>query len=373
MIRTKAAVLHGMHQPWEIMELDVVPPKAGEVLVRYVASGLCHSDYHVVLGDWGDFIRFPYVSGHEGAGVVEEVGPGVTDIKVGDHVVCSFISACGHCRWCASGRSNLCDSGAGALEGRYPDGGFRLVKDGVEYGSSMMLGTFSQWGTVSRNSIVKVNDWLPLESLVLLGCGVPTGFGSAVTSGGVKQGDNVVIYGAGGVGMNAVQGAAIAGALRVVVVDPVEFKREAALRFGATHVFATAEEAHEFIFDASWGVGADVSIVTVSTVSEKIVTDAINVLSKGGTTVLTAVAHPELKTINFPGLLLTQFERTIKGALFGSGNPHYEIPRLMRMYEEGKLKLDELVTARYRLEDINQGYQDMVDGKNLRGIIVHEH
>lgn len=237
-MKTRAAILQGVGKEWEITELDLDPPKAGEVLLRFVASGLCHSDDHLRTGDIP--VRYPIVGGHEGAGIVEEVGEGVTRLRPGDHVVCSFLPVCGHCRFCARGLTNLCDLGALLVDNCLPDGTFRLHSGGQDFGQMCLLGTFSQWATVSEYSCVKVADDLPLEVAVLVGCGVPTGWGTAVTAGGVRPGDSVAVYGVGGVGINAIQGAAFAGARHVIAVDPVASKREAALRLGATHSAASA-------------------------------------------------------------------------------------------------------------------------------------
>ena len=200
---------------------------------------------------------------------------------------------------------------------------------------------------------------------------MPTGWGSATYAGGVRPGDVTVVYGIGGIGINAVQGAVHAGAKYVVVIDPVEFKRETALAFGATHAFGDAAEAAEKVTELSWGQGADQAVVTVGTMDEEVVTAAVGIVGKGGTVVLTGMAAPEKLTVHVSGLDLTLNEKTIRGTLFGSANPQYDIVRLLRLYDAGQLKLDELVTTRYRLEDVNQGYQDLRDGKNIRGVIVH--
>lgn len=368
-VKTKAAVLLGAGKPFEIMELDLDGPKAGEVLIRYVAAGLCHSDLHLTDGDLPP--RYPMVGGHEGAGVIEEVGPGVTKVKPGDHVVCSFIPNCGTCRYCSTGRQSICDMGATILEGCMPDGTYRFHREGMDFGGMCMLGTFSERATISQHSVVKIDDWLPLETAVLVGCGVPTGWGSAVYAGNVRAGDTVVIYGIGGIGINSVQGAAHAGAKYVVVVDPIPFKRDTALKFGATHAFATAAEAQEKITELTWGQGADTSIVTVGTVDTEVVSAAIAVIGKGGCAVITGLASPEKFTVHWPGVDLTLNEKTIKGTLFGSANPQYDIVRLLRLYDAGQLKLDELVTTTYTLEQVNQGYDDLRAGKNIRGIIFH--
>ncbi len=367
MYTTRAAVLEEGARKFEIVELDVDEPQAFEVHIKYAAAGLCHSDLHLIDGDI--IPRFPIVAGHEGAGVVEAVGSGVRGLAVGDHVVCSFIPSCGKCRYCATGHQNLCNLGVHLMKGEMEDGSFRYHKDGRDYGGLCMLGTFSERATVPEYSCVKVDEWLPLKTAVLVGCGVPTGWGTAVNSGGVKQGDTTIIYGAGGVGMNAVQGAAYSGARYVVVVDPVEFKREKALEFGATHVFADPQEAWAKVNELTWGQLADQALITVGQVDEEVVTNAFEAVGKTGTVVITGQAHPAKKTIQIPSALLVRSEKVIRGSQFGSSNPTYDIVKLLRLWNEGKLKLDELVTKRYTLDQVNEGYQDMRDGKIIRGVI----
>jgi alcohol dehydrogenase (nicotinoprotein) len=371
-MKTKAAVLHGPGTDWEITDLELDPPREGEVLVRFAAAGLCHSDQHVQTGDVSP--RFPIVGGHEGSGVVEEIGPDVTRVQPGDHVVTAFIPACGHCRFCSTGHQNLCDMGANALTGNLPAGGFRLHRDGEDYGGFAILGTFSQWGTVSEKSVIKIPADLPLEVAALVSCGVPTGWGSAVYAAKVEAGDTVVVYGIGGIGINAVQGARYAGAKNVVAVDPVAFKREKAEELGATHSVATADEAFQLVWEGlSPGLGADHAIVTAGVVDEVLVESAFNMIRKGGQVTLTGLAHQDRRTVQIPGSVLTLFEKRIVGSLFGSANPVYDIPRLLDLYRSGDVKLDELITRRYRLEEINEGYRDMLEGRNIRGVIVHEH
>ena len=368
-MKTRAAVLRATGQDFEVTELDLDGPKAGEVLIRYVAAGLCHSDEHLRHGDIVP--RFPLVGGHEGAGIIEEVGPGVTRLKAGDHVICSFLPVCGHCRWCSTGKSNLCDMGATILDGCLPDGTYRFHQNGEDFGGMCMLGTFSEFATISENSAVKVEDDLPLDKVVLIGCGVPTGFGSAVHAAATEPGDTIAIYGIGGIGINSVQGAALAGARNVVAIDPLPNKREAAEQFGATHSCASAEQAHELIYQLTRGVGADKAIVTVGVVTSDVVTSAFHAIRKGGTVVVTGLADPGKNTIELPGAILTLFEKRIQGSLFGSGDPFHDIPRMVELYRAGDLKLDELITTTYTLDQINEGYQDLLDGKNIRGVILH--
>lgn len=369
-MKTKAAILRGVNQPFEIVELELDPPKAGEVLIKYVAAGLCHSDEHLRHGDIVP--RFPIVGGHEGAGIIEEVGPGVTRLKPGDHVICSFLPVCGHCRWCASGKTNICDMGATILDGVMSDGTYRFHLDGEDLGGMCMIGTFAERATISENSAIKVADDVPLDKAVLIGCGVPTGFGSAVHAAETEPGDTIAVYGVGGIGMNAVQGAALAGAANVVAIDPLANKREFAETVGATHSAATAEEAHELIQQLTNGVGADKAIVTVDIVTSEVTTSALHAIRKGGTVVITGLADPSKNTIEFPGALLTLFEKRIQGSLFGSGDPFKDIPRLVDMYQAGQLKIDEMITNTYTLDEVNKGYEDLLNGVNIRGVIVHD-
>lgn len=365
---TRAAVCREAGQPWEITELELDDPKANEVRIKFYAAGMCHSDDHIQKGDAA--MRMPVVGGHEGAGVVDAVGEGVTRVKVGDHVVCSFIPACGKCRYCSTGQQNLCDEGKNASTGQFPDGTFRFHQDGVDFGGLCVLGTFSQYSVVSEYSCIPIPDDIPFDIASLVGCGVPTGWGSAVHAAGVRAGQTVVIYGAGGVGSNAVQGAAFAGAQRVVVVDPVEFKRDMAKVFGATHTFATAEEAAEFVTAETWGELADHAIITVGVLHDKVIHDALAIVGKSGQVTVTAVGNGWID--EHPGMFIG-YQRRIQGAIFGACNPLYDVPRLLSLYKTGQLKLDELVTKKYKLEDVNQGYQDMLDGKNIRGVIMIEH
>jgi NDMA-dependent alcohol dehydrogenase len=370
-VKSRAAVLTGVNQPWEIMEVDVREPKQNEVLIRYEAAGLCHSDMHLMTGDLP--VQMPYIGGHEGAGVIEKVGPGVSRVKQGDHVVCAFIPSCGHCRWCASGQQSICDLGATILEGCLPDGSYAFSVDGQDAGAMCMLGTFSQYATISETSCVAIDDDLPLDVAVLCGCGVPTGWGSAVNTGNTQIGDTVVIFGIGGIGANAVQGASHAGATNIIAVDPKANKREFAQEMGATHGVATGPEAIELARELTQGVGADAAIVTVDVVNEQVVQEAIMGIRKGGTVVLTGLSHPEAMTVHWSGADVTLFRKQIKGSLFGDCNPTQDIKKMLALYRSGKLKLDELVTTRYSLDQINDGYADLEAGKNIRGVIVHEH
>jgi S-(hydroxymethyl)glutathione dehydrogenase/alcohol dehydrogenase len=365
---TRAAICREPRRPWEIVTVELDEPKADEVRIKFYAAGLCHSDDHIQKGDAR--MRFPVVGGHEGAGVVDAVGEDVTRVKAGDHVVCSFIPACGKCRYCSTGHQNLCDAGKNAATGMFPDGTFRFHADGEDLGGLCVLGTFSQYAVVHEWSCIPIQPEIPFEVAALVGCGVPTGWGSAVYAAGVRAGQTAVIYGAGGVGSNAVQGARYAGAKNVVVVDPVEFKRDMAKTFGATHTFADAKEAHDFVVQTTWGQLADHAIITVGVLHDEVIANALAIVGKEGQVTITAVGNGSINAN--PGMFIG-YQRRVQGAIFGGCNPLYDVPRLLGLYQSGDLKLDELITRKYSLAEVNQGYQDMLDGKNIRGVVVHEH
>jgi S-(hydroxymethyl)glutathione dehydrogenase/alcohol dehydrogenase len=316
---------------------------------------------------------FPIIGGHEGAGVVEEVGPGVTTVQPGDHVSASFMPSCGRCRYCSTGKQNLCNSGAGTLGGgMITDGTHRHFVNGTPVGLMAKIGTFGEHACVSQDSVIKVEPDLPLECVALVSCGVATGWGSATARAEVHAGDTVVVVGIGGIGINAVQGAKMAGAKRVIAIDPVEFKREKAMEFGATHTFASMEEALPAVTELTWGEMADQVIMTPGLMEGELMALGMSLAGKGSTIVVTAVA-PITQSHSAINLFeLAMYQKDIKGTIFGSLNPRADIPKLLGMYREGQLKLDELITKRYSLDEINDGYQAMRDGENIRGVIVYD-
>ena len=381
-MKTRAAVLWGLNQLWQIEEVDIDPPKAGEVLVEWKFAGLCHSDEHMVTGDMvppaemlalmGLESIFPLIGGHEGAGVVVEVGEGVSTVKPGDHVSGSFIPSCGRCRYCSTGRQNLCDRGAGTLGGgMITDGTHRHFVKGQPVGLLAKLGTFANHTCVSEDSVIKVDDDLPLECVALVSCGVATGWGSAANRAAVGPGDTVVVVGIGGIGINAVQGAKMAGAKHVIAIDPVEFKREKAMEFGATHTFASMDEAMAPVTELTWGQMADKVIMTPGVLYGDLMAGGLGLTGKGGTCVVTAIAPITQDQAAVNLFQLAMWNKEIKGTIFGSLNPRADIPKLLGLYREGQLKLDELITKRYALDDINVGYEAMRQGENIRGIVAY--
>ncbi|WP_099022382.1 NDMA-dependent alcohol dehydrogenase [Mycolicibacterium palauense] len=370
-MKMNAAVLWEVNGDWNIEEVDLDPPREGEVLVSFEATGLCHSDHHPRTGDFP--VPFPVIGGHEGAGVVQEVGPGVRDLKAGDHVVASFLPACGRCRWCASGHQNLCDLGAMLLAGTQLDGTYRRHIGDQDINVALLLGTFAQYGVVSDASLVKIDDDLPLNRACLLGCGITTGWGSAVNTAEVAPGDTVIIVGCGGVGGGAIQGARIAGAERIIAVDLVEDKRDKALELGATHFVTSLQEATALAADLTHGVMADSTILTVGLVEGAMIGEALDSVRKGGAVVLTAIASMTDVTPTLPMAMFTLFQKRLLGSLYGEANPRADIPRLLRLYRDGQLLLDEAVTTEYKLGDINVAFDDMLAGRNIRGVILHDH
>ncbi|BAV43686.1 zinc-type alcohol dehydrogenase [Mycobacterium ulcerans subsp. shinshuense] len=271
-MRSRAAILYGYGHPWTVEEFELDPPRAGEVLLQLSTTGLCHSDEHIRRGNLApppETLRSlglptmsPTIGGHEGSGVVLEVGEGVTRFAPGDHVVTSFIAVCGQCRWCATGMEYLCDTGDGTLAPGMPtDGTFRHHSlDGRDLGHVSKIGAFAEHTVVSADSLVKIDQTFPLVPAALLACAIPTGYGSAARRAQVRGGDIAVVIGAGGIGTAAIQGARIQGATRIIAVDPVEFKRKSALTFGATHTAATTDEAVETVRELTRGVMADVVV-----------------------------------------------------------------------------------------------------------------
>ncbi|MGD1220708.1 NDMA-dependent alcohol dehydrogenase [Streptomyces krungchingensis] len=372
-MRTRGAVIRQAPGKLEVVDLELDDPRPDEVQVKLVASGLCHSDDHHVNGDL-PCGTYPFALGHEGAGIVTKAFPNAKGIKEGDHVVFSAIPSCGYCRWCASGRQNLCDLTAGILAGpRWTDGSYRLhTTDGTPVGQHCGISTFVETTTVSVNSVVKIDDDMPLDKACLVGCGVSTGWGSAVNSAQVQPGDVVIVMGIGGIGASALQGAVHAGASVVIAVDPVAFKRDEASVFGATHAVASVEEAAELGRQFTNGQGADSAIITVGVIKPEHVTQALAAIRKGGTVVVTAVGIHDVVDTPLPLFDLTLSQKRIQGSLFGGTAGNWDVKRLLQLYREGRLKLDEMVTRTYKLDDIQQGYRDLHDGKNIRGVVLYD-
>lgn len=344
----------------------VEPPRRAEVTVKLAACGVCHSDLSAANGTLT--LPLPLVLGHEGAGVVVAVGEAVSDIAVGDHVVTSFVSMCGKCRYCAVGRPSLCDQALKAAA-TLPDGTVRTRDcDGQPLNVFCGCGVMSEYATLSIDNVIGIDPAVPLESAALLGCAVTTGVGAVMNTARVAPGTTAVVFGAGGIGLNVVQGCRLAGAAQIVAVDRIPAKLELATEFGATHTVDTSE--HENVVKAIrrlTGGGADYSFECVGL--GEIAAQAFAVLRRGGTAVVIGVAPRHDKT-SISTLSLTLEEKTLAGSYFGSARPREDFPRLLALYGAGRLKLDELITRRYTIDEAPTAFSDLAAGRNARGMIV---
>jgi NDMA-dependent alcohol dehydrogenase len=370
-MKTKGALLWELNSPWRVDEIELGDPVDGEVQVRVHAAGMCHSDYHLTTG--ATPIGLPALGGPEGAGVITKVGKGVTGLEEGDHVVMAFIPACGSCPPCMKGFRSLCDRGAVLLGGKaIADGTNRIHAGSHEVSPMNLLGTFAPYMTVHADSVVKIDSDVPFETAAIMGCAVPTGFGSATNVAEVKPGETVIIIGVGGIGMSALQGAVLSGARRVIAIDPVAFKRDAAVKFGATHVYPSMAEAIMPVMEETWGLMADKVIIAVGDMKGEYIEEALTLTAKTGTCVVTGMGSMVDADVKLNLFLFTMLQKTLKGNIFGGGSSHIETPRLVGLYKSGLLKVDEMITTTYKLENINDGYADMVDGKNIRGVITFD-
>lgn len=384
-MKCRAAVLRGVGRDWEIEEITLDAPRAGEVLVKMTVAGVCHSDDHFTTGDMDptpDLAAvmeatgvpapeyFPLLGGHEGAGVIADVGPGVRSVQPGDHIAFSFIPACGACRWCVSGMTYLCDNGAMILtKEMVSDGTVRRHLGDEDLMAMTNTGTFAEYVVCAEESVIKIDDSVPFEAASLVSCGVTTGWGSGTVGVGTQVGDTVVVVGAGGVGINAVQGARAAGANSVIAVDPVEFKRDTAKFFGATDTSPSVEEAMPLVRELTKGVMAERVVLTPGVLPAEMLIAAMMLTSKGGTCLMTGIPKFDVNMVPLVLVDMIQSCKQLKGLIYGGMNPRASMPMLLEMYRSGHLKLDELVTRRYRLEQINDAITDMREGRNIRGII----
>ncbi|MGB3712928.1 MAG: Zn-dependent alcohol dehydrogenase [Candidatus Promineifilaceae bacterium] len=365
-MKVTAAVLYDHNQPFVIEELDLGEPREGEVLVRLAASGVCHSDWHLVTGATKH--PMPVVAGHEGAGVVEAVGPGVHRVAPGDHVILSWAPACGHCFYCQNSKPNLCDSFLGPIwAGTMLDGTPRLSQKGQPVYHFCGLASFANYAVVAQESCIPIRKDIPLEVAALVGCAVSTGVGAVFYSAGVRPGESVVVYGCGGVGLNILQAAALSGATPIIAIDTNPAKMAMARDFGATHAFLVGDDTRAKIKEATNGRGADYVFEAVGTPALQ--EEGLRVARPGGTLVLVGLSSVKEPT-NLSGAFITRLEKVIKGSYYGGVNTDRDFPLILDLYMAGKLKLDELVSHSYRLEEINEAYAAMLGGEVARGVIV---
>ncbi|WGL54127.1 NDMA-dependent alcohol dehydrogenase [Nocardioides sp. BP30] len=372
-MKAKAAVVWGPGEPWTVEEIEVDPPGPGEVLVEWAASGLCHSDEHFRSGDRVpaeiEETVFPLLGGHEGAGIVSQVGPGVTELAVGDHVVASFAPTCGKCRYCTSGRAMICDANRDFMApGQLVDGAIKHRVRGRDLFVMAKLGTFAERTTVSVNSVIRIDADIPLDAACLVSCGVPTGWGSAVVRGGVRPGDVVAVVGLGGLGISAVQGARLAGAAHIVAIDPFESRRDSAAKLGATRVAASIEDARPDIAHLTNGQGADVVVLTPSVVTGEILAEGLSITGKGCVCVSVGMGELGQTPVPIDIGMFSLLHKEIRGSLFGGMNPRSAPVQLLGLYRDGLLDLDAMITT-YPLDDINTALADTSQGRVVRAVV----
>ena len=359
-----AVLCRELNKPVTVEEIAVDPPQRGEVLVKLGACGVCHSDLSAVNGTIA--LPLPLVLGHEGAGVVEEVGEGVSDFAKGDHVVFSFIYMCGKCRFCVAGRPVLCLEQGKALT--TPLAGKPRVHDaaGKALGIFSGCGSMAEYATVSAENLIKVDAKIPLEVAALVGCGVTTGVGAVFNTAKVVPGSSVAVFGCGGVGLSVIQGARIAGAGRIVAIDTMQAKLDMARQFGATDVLLGKEDPVKALKKLTGG-GPDYAFECVG--NGELAATAYRSIGRGGMAVVIGVAKPGDST-TVRTMTLPFEEKTLTGSYFGSCVPRVDFPRMLALYMGGQLKLDELITRRYRVEEAATAFADLESGKNARGVIV---
>src|SRR5450759_2983582 len=365
----RAAVYRRPHAALAIEQIELAAPGPTEVLVRVAAVGLCRTDYHVMRGERRVAMQ-PMVLGHEASGIVDEIGSQVTGISVGDHVVLTFIPACGRCRWCRKGLHHLCAEGPRITQGPQLDGTFRRRdSEGRDVGAFCMIGAFAQHTVVDQASVVVIERDISFDLAALVACGVPAGIGAARYRARVKPGDSVLVVGVGGDGMNVVQGARLCVASPIIAADIVQVKLDWAREFGATHgVKAEGEALTRAVLALTDGVGVQHAFVCIDPPATLL--PAFRATAKAGNVIITALSPDTATEIKISPLELFVTQKAIMGAVYGFASPRLQIPELLALYRRGELKLKELITQTYSLDDVNRGYADLEAGKNIRGVIV---
>jgi len=367
-MKIRAALLTEPNGKFQIEELDLQNPGPGEVLVKLVASGVCHSDWHVAIGTTKH--PMPCVTGHEGAGIVKGVGEGVTNLRLGDHVVLSWTPDCGECFYCQQNQPNLCETFTEPIwNGVMLDGTPRLSWNGQPVYHYCGTATFAEYTVVPQQSCIAIRRDISMTAASLVGCAVATGVGAAMYTANVRPGETVAVFGAGGIGLNIIQGAALCGASQIIAVDTNESKMAIAKQFGATEAIFANEGSIVAIQEATEWRGADHVFESVG--APHVQEFAFEAVRPGGTLTLVGLAPMGTGT-NLPGAIMTRQEKTVKGSYYGSVHPKRDFPMFVDLYMRGKLKLDELITREYRLEEINEAYQAMLSGQIARGVIVFD-
>lgn len=365
-METRAAVVYEANTPMVIEKLDVESPKRNEILVKYKAAGLCHSDLSVMNGLLP--VPLPMIPGHEGAGIVQEVGPGVTKVKPGDHVVLAWVPVCGRCYFCLKGQPYLCMSKDKTRGGTMLDGTYRLKKGDLNIGKMLGVGSFSEYNVVNEENVVKIDQDIPFDVAAVVGCAAMTGVGAAINTAKVKWGSTVVVLGIGGVGLYVTQGAALSHASKIIAVDVLDNKLEFAKRFGATHLInATRENPVERVLEITDGIGADYAFEVLG--KPETARSTINMIRRGGSAVIVGLPGGDA-TITVPLWEFALQEKNLLGCYYGSSDARTDLSMLLSLYKSGHLNVNDTITQRYTLDEINQGFADMEAGKNIRGVVM---
>jgi NDMA-dependent alcohol dehydrogenase len=362
----RAAVLYSWNEPFKVEDVELSAPRQGEVRVKLVASGVCHSDLSIQRGTLP--MPPPRIIGHEGAGVVEEVGPGVTSVAPGDHVVLCWMYPCGHCIECGRGRPAHCEVALGAMmSGGTYDGSARFKVRGQDM--PHWVGSFAEATVVPETACVRIRKDAPLEKACLVGCGVMTGVGAVLNTAKVEAGASVAVFGAGGVGLNTIQGAVLAGAEKIIAVDLLDSKLKLAQEFGATHtVNASRGEPEGEIRGLTNGRGVDYAFEVIG--APKVIVQAFASLARGGKVVVVG-APPFGSEVTLPAFPFSMEEKSVIGSFYGTPRFHYDMPRIVDLYMAGRLKLDQLVTRTFKLTEVNQAMEAIEKGSVARGVIAY--
>ncbi len=367
-MKTRAAVLTEVNKPLQIMELEQEGPKAGEVRVKVKAAGVCMSDYHIMIGDWP--LPLPMVLGHEAAGIIDEVGPGVTSVKKGDHVIFSFRSNCGHCAYCSKGRTVLCIGFNDTPRWGMHDGTSRVKLNGEPVNVMARIGTFTEYSVCPADQVVKVREDLPWTHAAIIGCSVATGVGAVIRHAKIEAGSTVLVVGCGGVGLNVVQGARLAGAKTIIACDLLDNKLQMATNFGATHIVnGKRQDVIKTVKEITGGLGVDYAFDAIGT--EPTVLQIVDLLAPAGHAVIVGIPAFSTRAPITPHLMVYG-EQTLSGTYYGSVRPAVDFGTLADLSMDGKLNLDDLISRTYKFEEINEGFQIMARGQVARGVILFD-
>ncbi|MFN8632685.1 MAG: Zn-dependent alcohol dehydrogenase [Chloroflexota bacterium] len=368
-MKARAAILREYQQPMTIEEVEIDPPKADEVLVKIAAAGVCHSDYHIMKGEWRNGL--PMILGHEASGIVAEVGPGVTGLKPGDRCALSFKSWCGRCSYCITGRPHLCNGYDGNPRGTMLDGTYRIHKDGEDIPAMARLGGFAEYAVMPAQQVLPISADIDMASLALIGCAVTTGVGAVLNTAKVQPGSTVAVIGTGGVGLNVVQGAVVAGASRIFAIDLLDNKLDYAGSFGATDlVNGSKTDPVEQVLELTNGQGVDYVFEAIGNVNAT--EQAIKMTARGGTVTLVGMA-PQKQAATFDPLLFVQRETRMLGCFYGSFRPKLDFLRYVDMVTKGTLRVGDMISRQYSLDEINEAYDRLGRGEVARSVISFPH